>query len=262
MTATIKTCQNCNHQNSGIFCSNCSQKFDVKSFTLMGIFNEVVHAFTHADKNIFTFAKKITYKCGTMANEYITEYKRKKYFNPFTYFLLITALAGIVELSKLNMLEKIYNYNNQYAFYLTKYIKYFSILTLLCIAVFTSLFNIIKPKFKFAEYFVFSVFILSAINTLEVLFTILEIIVIKLFKLDIAITNNLFFAVLQAILFGIFSYQFHKGLKKISNYKHIMFGLLIPILKLLLTMLIIFAIINGFEGLGNFSYFGIKFTTR
>lgn len=90
-------CLNCNallgHDNK--FCSQCGQSRNVHRFTMYNFFHEGFHAFTHTDKGIFHLLKSLALRPGTTAREYITG-KRKKYFNPFTFFLI---LMGIFVLS-------------------------------------------------------------------------------------------------------------------------------------------------------------------
>jgi hypothetical protein len=56
-----------------------------------------VHAFTHADKSIFSLVRDLAIRPGVVASEYIAG-KRKKYFNPFSFFLI---LMGLFVLSNL-----------------------------------------------------------------------------------------------------------------------------------------------------------------
>ncbi|TKC05525.1 DUF3667 domain-containing protein [Pedobacter polaris] len=87
-----KHCLNCEH-NLDIgqkFCSQCGQEAHVHRFTLTHFFHEVFHAFTHADKGIFYLLKELFIRPGIVAKEYIAG-KRKKYFSPFTFFLILAA---------------------------------------------------------------------------------------------------------------------------------------------------------------------------
>lgn len=92
-----QTCLNCQASLdvSDRFCPICGQKADTHRLTLSHIFHDFVHAFTHADKGIFRLIGDLVARPGTVAKEYIAG-KRKKYFNPFTFFLI---MAGIMVLS-------------------------------------------------------------------------------------------------------------------------------------------------------------------
>ncbi len=90
-------CLNCESslQGDGKFCPACGQKTETHRLTLGHFFHEFFHAFTHTDKGIFHLLKGLATKPGVVAREYI-EGKRKKYFNPYTFFLI---MMGIYVLS-------------------------------------------------------------------------------------------------------------------------------------------------------------------
>ncbi|TCD07056.1 DUF3667 domain-containing protein [Pedobacter frigidisoli] len=93
----VNHCSNCNALNreEDRYCSKCGQEAHVHRFTLAHIFHEFFHAFTHADKGIFFLLKELLIRPGVVAMEYVNG-KRKKYFSPFTFFLI---LAGLFVLS-------------------------------------------------------------------------------------------------------------------------------------------------------------------
>ncbi len=93
-----KHCLNCNHSltKAQNFCSTCGQVASTHRFTIASFFHEGFHAVTHADKGLLYLLKELTIRPGQVAREYI-EGKRKKYFNPFTFFLILMALFVFVE---------------------------------------------------------------------------------------------------------------------------------------------------------------------
>lgn len=89
----MKNCLNCNtalvlEQN---YCSNCGQKVPTHRLDLHDISHDAVHYFTHADKGIFQLLKALVTKTGLVAKEYV-EGKRKKYFPPLNFFLIVAAI--------------------------------------------------------------------------------------------------------------------------------------------------------------------------
>jgi len=90
-------CLNCSAplETDQLFCGICGQKADTLRLTLRHFFHEFFHAFTHTDKGIFHLLKGMATKPGIVAREYI-EGKRKKYFNPYTFFII---MMGIYVLS-------------------------------------------------------------------------------------------------------------------------------------------------------------------
>jgi hypothetical protein len=87
----MTTCKNCENTVEGNYCPNCSQKADTHRFTLKHFAHDFLHAFTHADKGIFLLMKELIIRPGKVATEFNAG-KRKKYFNPITYLLIVMAL--------------------------------------------------------------------------------------------------------------------------------------------------------------------------
>jgi hypothetical protein len=94
-STSATTCRNCQTTFEGKFCSNCSQKANTHRFTLMHFGHELIHAVTHTDKGIFFLTKEVLLRPGKVALEY-NGGMRKKYFNPITFLLIVTALQIFV----------------------------------------------------------------------------------------------------------------------------------------------------------------------
>jgi hypothetical protein len=84
-------CKNCGISFEGKFCPNCSQKADTHRFTLGHFAHETTHAITHTDKGILLLIKGMMLQPGIVVREFV-EGKRKKYFNPFTFLLIMMAV--------------------------------------------------------------------------------------------------------------------------------------------------------------------------
>jgi hypothetical protein len=89
------TCKNCGNSFTEEYCNRCGQKVSHR-ITIKHIFHDVTHAFTHADKGIFNLFLQLFIRPGKVAREYIIEGKRKKYFNPFQYILILGSIAAFV----------------------------------------------------------------------------------------------------------------------------------------------------------------------
>lgn len=89
----MNNCLNCNRPLSEEqnFCSHCGQKAALKRLSLHDIWHDVIHYFTHADKGIFQLLKALVTQTGAVAREYVSG-KRKKYFPPLNFFLIVAAL--------------------------------------------------------------------------------------------------------------------------------------------------------------------------
>jgi uncharacterized protein DUF3667 len=90
---SLSTCLNCGASldTEAKFCRICGQKTDTHRLTLSHLLHDLFHALTHADKGIFHLLLELVRKPGVVAKEYIAG-KRKKYFNPFTFLLILMAL--------------------------------------------------------------------------------------------------------------------------------------------------------------------------
>src|SRR5262245_11561097 len=90
-------CKNCGKQlaHRENFCPSCGQKANVHGLTFHSLLHEIVHYFTHAEKNIFSLIKQLTFKPGVVAEEYLAG-KRKKYFSPVNFFLIVAGLLVII----------------------------------------------------------------------------------------------------------------------------------------------------------------------
>jgi hypothetical protein len=87
------SCLNCgtsvaSNQN---FCANCGQKARTHRLSLHDVGHDLLHYFTHADKGIFSLLKQLAIKPGFVSREYV-EGKRRKYFPPINFFLIVAAL--------------------------------------------------------------------------------------------------------------------------------------------------------------------------
>ena len=91
----MSSCSNCEAPLKADFkvCPNCGQKTHLHRFTLGHIFHEIFHAVTHTDKGILYLIKHMTLYPGVAAREYVLENKRKRYFNPFTFLILVLGLT-------------------------------------------------------------------------------------------------------------------------------------------------------------------------
>jgi hypothetical protein len=91
------TCLNCDaHLNQqSRYCAACGQRSDVHRLTLVHILHDFFHAITHADKGIFHLFRELALRPGIVAREYVAG-KRKKYFSPFTFFLITMTVYVLV----------------------------------------------------------------------------------------------------------------------------------------------------------------------
>ncbi|HUR10296.1 MAG TPA: DUF3667 domain-containing protein [Flavitalea sp.] len=91
------TCLNCSTPltREANFCIHCGQSANVHRLTLHDILHDTFHFFTHADKGFLQLLKALILKNGQIARDYI-EGKRKKYFPPINFYLIVAAIFVLV----------------------------------------------------------------------------------------------------------------------------------------------------------------------
>lgn len=96
MTPTV--CKNCGATLTGNFCQDCGQKAAIHKITLKHLLHEFFHVLTHADKGFLFLTKQLITRPGYVAQEYL-DGKRKKYFNPLTFFVVASTIWAIAVLN-------------------------------------------------------------------------------------------------------------------------------------------------------------------
>jgi Protein of unknown function (DUF3667) len=88
-------CKNCGTLFDDMYCNHCGQKKHHR-FTLGHVWHEALHAVTHADKGFPYLMVQLFIRPGVVAREYIIDGRRKKYFNPLTYALILGSIAAFI----------------------------------------------------------------------------------------------------------------------------------------------------------------------
>ncbi|WP_185816844.1 DUF3667 domain-containing protein [Hymenobacter metallilatus] len=77
-----------------MYCPQCGQQLPHR-LTVGHVLHEVVHVFTHADKSILGYAWQVVRYPGRVVQDYLLG-RRKRYFNPFQFLLLVVGLCTVV----------------------------------------------------------------------------------------------------------------------------------------------------------------------
>jgi hypothetical protein len=87
-------CHNCDAPLAPgqVFCGQCGQQTGAHRLTLGSIGHDVVHALFHVDHSILALLKGLLLRPGHLARDYI-EGRRKRYFGPFGFVVIMTGLA-------------------------------------------------------------------------------------------------------------------------------------------------------------------------
>lgn len=236
-------CLNCNNGFTGSFCNQCGQKITHR-YTLVHVFHELIHVFTHADKGIFPFVISLIKRPGNVALDFV-EGRRKRHFNLFQYLLLIVGFTTYL-ISKTHFLENTMQDINsmsgvklstkQTAFQLKtlEFIrKYFNLVQFLLIpvnALFASLF-LGRKKYNYAENVVLQAAISSQVNTFSVILILLILFIPSIGGLAYGICSF----VIMYFCFTIGYKQFFK----LSTGKAFLFSILIYVCAYIIQVLLL-----------------------
>ncbi len=88
------SCSNCDIEldDGFIFCPYCGQKKIQGRLDFKQVRTDLWNAFTDTEQGIFLTIKQLVYRPGYMARDYISG-KRKIYFNPFRYLVVMLAIV-------------------------------------------------------------------------------------------------------------------------------------------------------------------------
>lgn len=115
MHATTHTCKNCGNHFKGKYCNTCGEKvYTEHDKSITHLFEEAFHFLSHFDGLLFHTVRTIFTRPGTLSLDYCNG-KRKPYFKPLSFFLLLVVLYLIFPLFEgLNMQLQYYSQNAIY----------------------------------------------------------------------------------------------------------------------------------------------------
>lgn len=262
-------CKNCEIEYSQVynFCPNCSQKSVLHRLTFHDIIHEGIHYFTHADKGLFQLIRDLFIKRGLVAFEYI-EGKRKKYFPPLNFFLMIAAVFVFVatqteEPLPTNILKvhpeinqisdpaekeqaiSIYERKIKVTHFTTRYSNLMAMCSLPLTALVFWLFYK-KAKYNYIEHLVAGMYMLGFCI---LIYSLLIIPVGYIFDVENYVETLLFFLV-QFLYFAVFYYGFMRKTTKMQFAKVLGVSFLNLIVWFVLSASVVrFYIVSGFGGL-------------
>lgn len=171
------TCKNCQAPTSGAYCAACGQQTHIHRITMGHLGHEVTHALTHADKGFLLLIKELLTRPGVVAREYLAG-KRKKYFNPFTFLVITSALYAFISYKSgysIAMVAPDSAASNRSPYYqevMEVVVQNGKLLMLILIvplfAILSWLFSI-RSRFNLSENFVLQAFVVGQINVVRVL---------------------------------------------------------------------------------------------
>jgi len=177
MVSEHMECKNCNTNFEGNYCNNCGQKAGEERFTLKHLPGEFLHGFYHVHGGLLYTIKELFIRPGETLRGYIYG-KRVKYFNPFTYLLLISLVGGF--LYKWSGMHDHMNENILASGDTIRFTgKYFSYRMLLTIPAYAIMCRFIYRSFKYniAEHLIVNTFLISQSIVLMIVWMLIVILV-------------------------------------------------------------------------------------
>jgi Protein of unknown function (DUF3667) len=202
-------CKNCETHFKGKFCPQCAQKASAGRLQVGNVLNEFWHNLTHTDHSVLSFIKGMFVKPGLVIREFI-EGKRKKYFNPYTFFILVTGILIFVTGKLFEYEDKLYDYRNEFGQYIG---QHYNIIIFACFPFLALLLKGIffKQKYNYAEWVTFLVFTFGIINFIQIIFQLIYFPLIK-YHYDINDYATYF-------IYFVFGYVLLSFLKPLSYFK-------------------------------------------
>lgn len=168
----MTTCKNCGHQFELEYCNKCGQKASVKRIELKWLLDELPHAIWHIEKGFLYNVKQLFKRPGQSVNDFL-EGKRKPFFNPLTYLVILMFINYIVmwitdfkyydETELLNMsAEKATEVKGYHKvnWWIVEHSYYYMLIAMPVVGIFLFLFlRTIKKKYNIAETTVMALFI-------------------------------------------------------------------------------------------------------
>lgn len=168
----MTNCRNCGASLTGKYCAQCGQKSSVSRFTIPELIHELSHSLTHLETNVLGLTAAMISRPGQTARNYL-EGQRKKYFNPFLYFLIMLGLQSLT-FSLVHHIpphappQQLEAHNMQ--LFIFRYLKIFFVFLLPMSAWLMYLFY---RRHNYAEYCVINVFIAGTISLSHILLYVL-----------------------------------------------------------------------------------------
>lgn len=149
-------CLNCHSKlvNQERFCPHCGQSTEVRRLEMRAVLKNFFQSFYSVDSGFLYLLFWLPTKPGIISREYVLG-KRRKYFNPFTFLVIIIGVTSFISATFNLLAPSIAEMENPVSQYMSSHINFFILLTVPAIGFFTYiLFR--KEKDNFAECLILS----------------------------------------------------------------------------------------------------------
>ena len=161
-------CKNCEQHFEGNFCPNCGQSSHEHRINAHYFIHDIPHSVFHIDGIFLSTLKGLFVRPGAVVSGYL-EGKRVKYFRPFAYVMVMTAISTfLVNFFLFLQTKLVHHFTPNFVIPKSEnfFEHYFSIFIFLMIP-FASLVTwifFIKKKYNFWEHFLANTYIAAQLN--------------------------------------------------------------------------------------------------
>lgn len=251
-------CLNCGHQVKGNFCTQCGQSKKVERFTFTYLLSEFLYSFTSTDRSVWALLKSFFRNPGLVAYEYIDLGKRKKYFNLFTFFLIVLGFSALFENKVWHLREDMFQLKNYYGYYFNLYKKMMILFMVPFNAFCIWLIYFKTKKYLFSEYLVFVIILMTVKSFIDIGLFVITFLIIKITGKNVELDSNLMYPFILILIMCWVVYHFHKGAGIRDKARSIASGFSFVAVEVLIVLFIVWAFFQRFHGLGIFDMFGVR----
>jgi Protein of unknown function (DUF3667) len=170
----MTSCKNCGHQFDLDYCNKCGQKASVKRIEMKWLLHELPHAIWHIERGFFFNMIQLFKRPGYAVADYI-EGKRKKFYHPISYLLILLAVMYLIThylkahwydpAQDARMSEEQtaiwVEYDKSQQLWTNHYLQYMLIFMPVATAIFWVLLKLLGRKYNLAESFIVSLFLIA-----------------------------------------------------------------------------------------------------
>ncbi len=191
-------CKNCANHFKGKFCPNCSQKASTGRLKVSNVLEELWHNFTHTDKSVVGLIASLFKNPGLVIREYI-DGKRKKYFNPYTFFLVSGGILIFFTMKVFSIEDELYKFYNEFGQYTS---EHYTVILLASMPFLAGLLRLVfwKREINYSEWVIFFVFAYCIINVIQIGIQLLYFPLIKYHRSWLGVTELFTYFILLFVL--------------------------------------------------------------
>jgi len=167
----LKKCLNCGSPVTANYCSECGQKTSIKGVNSRILLEEILHFFTHLERDFFRTTWQLLVNPGKMLSRYLKG-ERKKFHSPVSFLLVWVTLQVLLRKWIINYYHLEWTFieaideQNKYLFN-----EYSSLFTLIILpfAAFINYLFLARPRFNYSEMLIVFIYITAGLHFLIII---------------------------------------------------------------------------------------------